>query len=131
MTGSRRFAEQFSFSAPEPEGFMQLFVTDETNRKPDKNVRFFVYGGLIIPCDKLGELHRGIEAVRHRYGYKPGDALKFETHSTPEQVGPEKAKEAKREVVELCLSLDCKFIVHIILHDIIKNQDPDTELRRV
>ncbi len=104
---------------------MQLFLTDETNLQPTDDARFFVYGGLIIPFDRFLELDRGIQTIRATHSYRPGDELKFDTRSRPEHVTIGDATAAKREVVELALSLDCKFIAHIILHDIVRNQDPD------
>ncbi len=102
---------------------MQLFFTDETNLQPTADAKFFVYGGLIVPLDRLVELDHGIERIRVSHGYRPGDELKFDTHARPSHVEISAATDAKREVVELSLSLGCKFIVHIILHNIIRNQD--------
>jgi len=108
---------------------MQLLVTDETNRNPSEQAKFFVDGGLIIPIDRLVELDAGIEMIRKAAGYAADDELKFETNSTPKHVSPETAKRAKRDVVDLCLNLDIKFIAHIILHSIIKKQSPELHLK--
>jgi len=104
---------------------VQLFLTDETNLQPSDDAQFFVYGGLIVPLERLVELDRGIDVIRREQGYAPCDELKFDTRSRPPQVAIATATAAKRQVVELSLTLECKFIVHIILHDIIRNQDPD------
>src|SRR5688572_27755318 len=101
---------------------MQLLLTDETNLQPSADAKFFVYGGLIVPLERLVELDRGVDEIRKQNGFKPEDELKFDTRSRPLYVSQQQATEAKRRVVDLSLSLDCKFIVHIILHDIVRNQ---------
>ena len=108
---------------------MQLLLTDETNLQPSTDAKFFAYGGLIIPLERLIELDAGIQAIRIEQGYGPGDELKFDTRTRPPQVSIVAAAEAKRRVVDLSLSLGCKFIVHIILHDIIRNQNPDLRVQ--
>ncbi|MBZ5543183.1 MAG: hypothetical protein LAO07_05830 [Acidobacteriia bacterium] len=109
---------------------VQLFLTDETNLQPSADAKFFVYGGLIVPVERLVQLDHGIQGIRAAQGYRPEDELKFDTRSRPQHVEIGQATEAKRLVVELSLSLDCKFIVHVILHDIIRNQQPDQRVQR-
>lgn len=109
---------------------MQLMITDETNKTPSYDAKFFAYGGLIFPIDHLHIIHEQMEIIRRDMGYKPGDELKFDSHSRPENVSFEKFTEAKKRVIDLCISLGCKFIVHIILHDIIKKQDPDEQVTK-
>ncbi|MFQ5798915.1 MAG: hypothetical protein ACE5H0_09520 [Bacteroidota bacterium] len=91
--------------------------------------KFFVYGGLLFPADALSVLHNEIEAIRREAGYQPGDEFKFDTHARPEQVSVEAATEAKRKVIDLCSGCGCKFIVHVILHEIIANQDSDQQVQ--
>lgn len=107
---------------------MHILLADETNRRPSADCKFFVYGGLLLPVEKLPELHTGVEAIRQETGYKPGDILKFDTRERPTHIPIEKATEAKQKTVSLCITLGCKFIAHVILHDIIKNQDPDQHI---
>jgi hypothetical protein len=108
---------------------MHLMLTDETNQQPATNVKFFVYGGLIFPVDRLVELHDAIEKIRQDAGYSPEDEFKFDTRSRPEHVSVEASRDAKRAVVDLCSSVGCKFIVHIILHAIIAKQDFNQQVR--
>lgn len=107
---------------------MYILLADETNRRPTADCKFFVYGGLLLPIAKLSELHSGVELIRKETGYQPGDILKFDTRERPAHVAVEKATEAKQKVVSLCIDLGCRFIAHVILHDIIKNQDPDQHI---
>lgn len=108
---------------------MHVMLTDETNMRPTHDAKFFVYGGLLFPIERLVDLDEDIQAIREAAGYQPEDELKFETHARPDHVSIEAARRAKSQVVDLCLRLDCKFVAHIILHDIIRNQDQDEQLR--
>lgn len=48
---------------------MHILLLDETNKEPTEQVRFFLYGGLFIPADKVGFIHVEIESSRKRFGY--------------------------------------------------------------
>ena len=109
---------------------MYILLTDETNKEPSKDGKFFVYGGLFFPIEKLSILHNEIEQIRISAGYKSGDTFKFDTNTRPEYVDIESATEAKRRVIDLCLRLECKFIAHIILHDIIRKQDFSEQMQK-
>jgi hypothetical protein len=106
---------------------MYILLTDETNATPSKDAKFFVYGGLFFPIDRLDELDEEIANIRKSAGYQPGYEFKFDTRTRPVHVTIENATTAKKEVVDLCLKIGCKFIVHVILHEIIKNQEPDQQ----
>jgi len=108
---------------------LHIILTDETNRRPSRDIKFFIYGGLIFPINIINTLHNEIKAIREQAGYRPGDEFKFDTHSRPDYVSRDSATEAKNKVLELCRELDCRFIVHIILHRIIENQDPDQQVQ--
>ncbi len=101
-----------------------LLLTDETNKEPSKAARFFIYGGLIIPLEHLDYVDDEIASIRHRAGYLPTDEFKFETNSYPrERVSAEEFATAKDHVIHLCHDVGCVFIVHVILHKIVVNQD--------
>jgi hypothetical protein len=108
---------------------LYILLTDETNRRPSADSRFFIYGGLLFKVDKLPEIDSAIEKIRQRLHYKPSDHLKFDSNSRPNGVSFDDFVQAKREVIDLCLATGCKFIVHIIHHDIIRNQDPDQHIQ--
>lgn len=108
---------------------MHLLLTDETNRQPSDDVKFFVYGGLALPNEAIEPVHRAIENIRQEAGYLPGDEFKFDTRSRPENVSIEKSREAKRQVIEVCRDSDCIFFVHVILHKIIAKQDPVQQIQ--
>ena len=99
---------------------LDFLFTDETNLPNDPGAKFFAYGGLIIPPERLGPLHDGIVSIRKAAGYLPKDELKFQTSARPEQVSIELCTNAKNDVVDLCVQLECKFIVYVVLHAIAK-----------
>lgn len=102
---------------------MYLLVADETNQRPSKNAQFFVYGALFLPIASLIGLDEGIEEIRRKAGYRLEDQFKFNTRARPDNVSIEACTAAKSTVLNLCCAVNCKFIVHVILHEIIKNQD--------
>ena len=99
---------------------MYYLFTDETNIDPSDSIKFFAYGGLIIPFSNQVKIHFGIERIREKFGYKKQDLLKFDTNSRPKYVSAEDATKAKREVIELCITTNCKFISYIVHHEIAK-----------
>lgn len=107
---------------------MYLLVADETNRAGSATIKFLIYGGLIIPLKELVALNAGIDDIRAKAGYLPGDELKFDTRSRPPNVEVEAATQAKREVIELCCSLRARFVVQASLHDLIKDQADDDQI---
>jgi hypothetical protein len=105
---------------------MHILFTDETNLpQRDAKTKFFAYGGLIVPLKNLAGLHDEIAQVRANAGYLPTDELKFDTRARPQQVTIEKAKVAKRRVIEICAEQGCKFIVCVVLHAIARGKSVD------
>jgi hypothetical protein len=104
---------------------MYILFTDETNMPQDPGAKFFVYGGLFFPVERLVALHDGIARIRQETGYRPGDELKFQTNARPAHVTIEQAREAKARVVNLCIELECRLIVYIVLHAIAHTRTQD------
>lgn len=109
---------------------MYIMLTDETNNQPAGNVRFFIYGGLVFPVGVLDGIDAGIREIRAEHGYLPNDRLKFDTNARPVHVTPDSARAAKSSVVRLCSELGCKFIVHVIHHGVIQNQDQNEQVEK-
>jgi hypothetical protein len=101
---------------------MYVFLTDETNLEARDAIRFFTYGGLVVPMANLPALHSKIEGIRKAAGYGPTDRLKFETKARPKGVTVEAATTAKREVVAAAIECGCLFIACVVLHAIARNQ---------
>lgn len=98
---------------------MHYLITDETNVNEGPDTKFFIYGGLMLSDQQLTVVHEGVESIRKRYGYQPGDKFKFSTSERPKHVTREAHKDAKNEVVELCGTVGVKFVAYTILHAII------------
>lgn len=101
---------------------MHILLTDETNKSSSDKVKFFVYGGILMPANALSQLDEHIGKIRKKLGYLPTDTLKFDTNSRPEQVSPEQSLQAKQWVIEACHLCGIKFVVQIIHHGIVKAQ---------
>jgi hypothetical protein len=43
---------------------MQLLLADETNIKSEKDVKFFLYGGLIIPFEAIPKIDKEIQDIK-------------------------------------------------------------------
>jgi hypothetical protein len=108
---------------------MYVLLTDESNLEPSESIKFFTYGGLIVPLVNLPALHDRIGQIRTKAGYQSTDRLKFETKSRPRSVSLEAATEAKRAVVAAAIELDCKFIAYVVLHAIAKANDIQTNIQ--
>ncbi len=96
---------------------MYLLYTDETNFDPESSV-FFIYGGIAIKTDLAASLSEDISELRKKYGYRPGDPLKFNTRERPEHITPGEHKEIKREMMELATDYNLKLFTSFISHDI-------------
>jgi len=108
---------------------MYVLLTDESNLEPNEGIKFFTYGGLIVPVANLAALHERIAQARKTAGYSPTDKLKFETKSRPKSVSLEAATVAKKAVVAAAIELNCKFIAYVVLHAIAKNKDVQTNIQ--
>tara|TARA_R110000824_G_scaffold401771_1_gene615484 strand:- start:175439 stop:176227 length:789 start_codon:yes stop_codon:yes gene_type:complete len=96
--------------------------SDETNTDPqnDPAIKFFVYGGLIVPSENLENLHAAVAGLRSKHGYTGADTLKFNTVERPKHISREVHAEIKKEVVEAAINAGCTFVVYVILHAIAK-----------
>lgn len=103
---------------------MYVLFTDETNLQAKDAVRFFSYGGLIVPMENVPQLHEKIAAIRKKYKYNPKDKLKFDTNARPKHVTVEEAANAKREVIQACIECECLFIAYVVLHAIAAKKAP-------
>lgn len=103
---------------------MYLMLTDETNNTPVGQIKFFVYGGLIIPLDQVEALTAKIKKIRQDAGYESGDVLKFDTNARPQHIDHQTCTKVKKRVIEACKKCGCRFIAYLILHDIAKSNDP-------
>jgi len=99
---------------------MHLLYCDETNLDP-KDHRFFVYGGLVIPCDNAKQLHDEIEEIRKKSSVPKEFSLKF--NPKPSNMSHKEFTGVKQAVIEAAVRNKCIFLVSIILHQIATSAD--------
>ncbi len=107
---------------------MYLVFTDETN-KDDESTTFFLVGGVAIPADVAHEIHAQIEAIRTKYGYRPGDSLKYSRASKPPHVSNEAFNSAKSEVLDLCAKYSIKIFLYACHHLIAETRTPEVKFQ--
>ena len=112
------------------ETILYLLFTDETNQQPSQKSKFFIYGGVFIPADKLEELHILIEQVRQNNGFLPGDEFKFDTRSRPKRVTREQLTIAKNAVLEGSAQLGVRFTACLVLHQIARKDSKEKLIRQ-
>lgn len=102
---------------------MYALFCDETNLNQLSNVKFLIYGGIFFDLGRLSNLHERVGIIRRNAGYRPEDVFKFNTKERPPHVPQERFLTAKNDILLMCQELDIRFIVHVILHDIIAKQN--------
>ena len=107
---------------------MYILLADETNRDPDTS-DFFVYGALYFEHDKLPLIHRRVEEIRRKYGYRPEDELKWTTGGRPDHIDPSSHRNAKSEVVDLAEEINAEFIPVVVAHAVTGDEDPNRTFR--
>lgn len=108
---------------------MYVLLTDESNLEAGESIKFFTYGGLIVPMENWPTLNQRIASIREQAGYAPSDRLKFDTNARPQGVSVEAATAAKREVVDAAIAANCTFIAYVVLHAIAKAHDVQTNIQ--
>ena len=106
-----------------------VLLTDETNQQPSEQARFFIYGGVFLPCSALPDLHELVRAARADAGYQRSDDLKFDTRSRPAHVTRAQHTAAKRRILEGCAQLDIKFVAYVVLHEIARERSLEQLVR--
>jgi len=99
---------------------MHLLYADETSLEPAKH-EFFVYGGVAIPCDNAGELHRNYEGIRDQFKVPTNFLLKF--NPGPGHLKHEEFVALKKAVIEAAVKAKCTFLTTISHHKIISSVD--------
>jgi hypothetical protein len=99
---------------------MYLLYCDETNLDPSEN-SFFVYGGIVIPCDCAKSLHDKIENIRKTSKISDDFLLKFNPKAP--NLSHQEFLQVKQQVVEAAVNHKCIFIASIILHRIATSVD--------
>lgn len=99
-----------------------LLFTDETNLQPDAKAKFFIYGGVFFPAEQLASIHLEVESIRTRYGFRPGDELKFDTRSRPTHVDIDSHREAKKDIIAASQKHGVSFTAQLVHHNVARTQ---------
>lgn len=106
---------------------VHLFIVDETNRDYVAD-HFFIVGGLVFTEPQVELIDAAVREVRSKYGYLPGDSLKFDTNTRPSQVTIAQAATAKAELITKLHVAGARLIVYVVLHDLCKTQSYDVRM---
>jgi len=101
---------------------MYFLFTDETNKEPSGKAKFFIYGGVFVPTERMKELHDLVEGIRRKTGYKPEDELKFAPSTKPEQVSKDSFTKAKGDLLVGCSKLGIIFSAYLVHHYIARQR---------
>ncbi|MGN6333347.1 MAG: hypothetical protein ACTHOD_17165 [Motilibacteraceae bacterium] len=96
---------------------MYILQADETNTEPAQG-DFFLYGGLVVPIDRLPEIHGAVARVREKYGFANDDQFKFHTRTRPAALSSKDWTAAKAEVLTAASDLGVELIVYVVHHGI-------------
>lgn len=99
---------------------MHVLLVDEANMPP-KEGQFFLYGGLIVEATEIPKLSRKVDVIRQRYGYGPGDNLKFSNQSG---IDADTHVRVKKKVLRQIEKAGGQFIVNVVLDRILASQEP-------
>lgn len=88
-----------------------------------------MYGGLIVPDEKISEIDEDIRRIRSENGYLNSDSLKFDTRTRPENVSIENFSAVKNSIVELAISKGCILLLYVVHHEIAKSRGLSTTIK--
>lgn len=98
---------------------MHLLLADESNRNPSDRIRYFIYGGTIIDCARLLEVHEFLERLRETYGISPGWDLKFDTAYRPVTISADTFAEIKNEILQAARGWNIRFMAYVVHHRVV------------
>jgi hypothetical protein len=108
---------------------MYLLFGDEADRDAGPRAKFFIYGGVIIPCDQAPGLAREIEALRLQHGFRAHDSLKFASSTRPSRMDAEVHKEAKRGVIAAAGARSVRFCASVVLHELARRKSSEERVK--
>jgi hypothetical protein len=102
---------------------MFLFLSDETNTTPTSEVRFLIYGTVLIPLENAPKIVTEIARIRQEAGYPEDAKFKFHTWSRPSLVERAKFDAAKGAVLDAARRYGVRFMACVVHHAIAQNLD--------
>lgn len=101
-------------------------ISDETNQSPSEDVRFYIHAGIIATQPAISTLSQDVAFLRARYGYRPGDELKFNARSRPNHISIDAFRDLKNDVLVATREQNVRLMACLVLHDIARNQPSGT-----
>lgn len=108
---------------------MYTLLGDESNRTSIDG-EFFIYGGLVVETEKLGELSQGVSNLRTEYRVPIGHPLKFSLSAMPEGWEREQFHNLRSEVLRLVTKLGGKMLIYVVLHSVARTRSAE-EVQRM
>ncbi len=106
---------------------MYVMYADEADQ--DGSKEFLIYASVFFPSDQLLKIHKGMIAIRRKYGFKPKDKLKFSPGGVSKDITRQAHTDAKNAVLRLAATHHCKACCYITPHVIAKGQPHDKRLK--
>lgn len=107
---------------------MYTLLADESNRTRIDG-EFFIYGGIFLKTEYLGQLADGVVAVRNKYELPADAALKFSLPNKPPDMEIQKFHDMRTDVLRLVAELSGKMIVYVVLHDLARSKSAEETQR--
>lgn len=105
---------------------MFLMFGDEADPEQGRGQKYFVYGAIFVPIDKLPALHAEIERLRSASGLTNTDSLKSASGTRPKGMTHEQHRELKSKLMTLARDVgNITFCAQATLHDLARNQEHD------
>lgn len=103
---------------------MYTLLADESKRTRIDG-EFFIYGGIFLKTEYLGQLADGVVAVRNKYELPADAALKFSLPNKPPDMEIQKFHDMRTDVLRLVAELSGKMIVYVVLHDLARSKSAE------
>src|SRR5262245_24921154 len=101
---------------------MYLMLGDEADAEQSRGQKFFVYGAIFVPHERIKPISDSVEAARKAAKFEPTDSLKFTDMTRPQKISKETFREVKAKVMDLAAQHGIVFCAYAMLHAIAANQ---------
>lgn len=103
-----------------------MMFGDEADPEQGRGQKYFVYGAVFVPTEKLPALHTEIENIRKAASLANTDSLKSASGTRPKGMTHEQHRELKSKVMTLARDVgNVTFCAQVTLHDLARNQKHD------
>ncbi|WP_108127316.1 DUF3800 domain-containing protein [Saccharospirillum mangrovi] len=100
---------------------MNIFIADETNNEPSEQVKFFIYGGIIVDSTNVRNIVSDVRNLRNELRISDNEKLKFNIRSCPTNLSRTEHTEAKSRILDIAATNNVRVIINCVLHAIARN----------